>query len=60
MFYTLSQTKSFYVRKASNDGTSEMTSVRLQDVSKMVYVPWFDTTDNDLTNTMNEKEKCVL
>lgn len=49
-----------YLKKASEYGTSEMTSVRLPDVSTMVYVPWFNTTDNDLTYTIKEQEKCVL
>lgn len=37
-----------------------MTSVRLPDVCAMVYQPWFSTTDNDLTCTIKEQEKCVL
>lgn len=50
----------FVYKKANECSTSEMTSVRLPDVCAMVYIPWFNTTDNDLTCVIKEQEKCVL
>ncbi|CAK6970924.1 microtubule-associated serine/threonine-protein kinase 3-like [Scomber scombrus] len=52
------RTVHFKRRKATSYSISKTISVRVPDVNMKVYVPHFSVTDNDLTYTTKEQERC--